>query len=50
MRVFSVDYGHLIKHRNTARISGKAERIVEGGGEAELHVIGGRELPAAVLV
>lgn len=30
MRVFSVDYGHLIKHRNTARISGKAERMWRG--------------------
>lgn len=30
MRVCSVDYGHLIKHRNTARISGKAERMRRG--------------------
>lgn len=31
MKIVSVDYGHFIKHRNTARISGEAERMRRGG-------------------
>lgn len=36
MRVVSVGYGHLIKHRNTARISGKAVGDAEGKERAVL--------------